>query len=350
MKIFLTEKQTDTLDSKRMTAITSCDEVYISWKEYDGMRKNFHKNSAVNNYDSAIDSMPHLRDIMCNELNVEKFKKIQSFPLSPSNALIIRGLPFDHDLPETPYEQDPDVETLPILTSSILGVFSILGIHPLAYEGENDDGFVRHVVPKFNARNTVSSYGSEMHLGMHMDNPHLPLQTEPVLNLSACPEYLSLMGVRCEPNVPTRIVDIRRVINELPQFVREQLMQPLYVIKRPESFSNQSLSITAPLLFLDEMGGYICRYNKANVRATTQASEFALNMLEYIAHLPENQIEITLNCGDLLIFKNQKTLHARDAFIARFDGVDRWLIRVFGLSNMTRTIPSKLDKSYIVKA
>jgi hypothetical protein len=52
----------------------------------------------------------------------------------------------------------------------------------------------------------------------------------------------------------------------------------------------------------------------------------------------------------MLIFKNQQTFHARDAFTPRFDGLDRWMIRVFGIRDMGRTTPVHPDQPYIVRA
>lgn len=43
--------------------------------------------------------------------------------------------------------------------------------------------------------------------------------------------------------------------------------------------------------------------------------------------------------GDLLIIKNQRLMHCREGFTPRDDGTDRWLIRLFGMSNRDRIIP-----------
>jgi L-asparagine oxygenase len=38
--------------------------------------------------------------------------------------------------------------------------------------------------------------------------------------------------------------------------------------------------------------------------------------------------EITLQTGDLLVIDNNKTIHGRKQFQARYDGTDRWVQRV----------------------
>ena len=54
--------------------------------------------------------------------------------------------------------------------------------------------------------------------------------------------------------------------------------------------------------------------------------------------------------GDFLIFKNQIVLHARDAFVPRDDGADRWLIRLFGVSNLARVPHANTGRNFEVSA
>jgi len=45
-------------------------------------------------------------------------------------------------------------------------------------------------------------------------------------------------------------------------------------------------------------------------------------------------ISLPFESGDFLIFKNQEVLHSRESFTAKYDGYDRWLLRVYGASNI----------------
>ncbi|MCC1747688.1 hypothetical protein KSI66_23180, partial [Salmonella enterica subsp. enterica serovar Indiana] len=105
----------------------------------------------------------------------------------------------------------------------ILSVLQTLQTHPLAYDGESNDTVFRHVSPKHKRETDKSSYGARADLDIHVDHPPLPLTCEPVSQLSACPEYLSLTGLRCELDVPTRIVAIDEVLAILPACVEEEL-------------------------------------------------------------------------------------------------------------------------------
>ncbi|MFI6327715.1 TauD/TfdA family dioxygenase [Micromonospora chersina] len=59
--------------------------------------------------------------------------------------------------------------------------------------------------------------------------------------------------------------------------------------------------------------------------ADTEAAD-ALRQLH--AGLDEVRISHVMSPGDLLIFDNKRVVHARTPFTARFDGTDRWLMRV----------------------
>ncbi|WP_232434428.1 TauD/TfdA family dioxygenase [Pseudomonas asplenii] len=306
---------------------------------------------AIHDSASGIDRMPTLARLLENVLGAEKHQALRDFPQSDAVALIVRGLPIDLQLPATPYDDEPGIEELPVLAGAILSVLAALGTRPVAYAGESDDTVFRHVSPKQERESEASSFGSRLSLGMHVDNPHLPLTCETVDGLSACPEYLSLTGLRCELEVPTRIVAIRDVLDSLPDFVEQELQRPNFNVRRPESFGKQGNVLEhVPLLYKSASGGLHCRYNKAAVSATTANADFAMQLFAATANHPDVIRHILLQPGDMLIFKNQQTLHARDGFAPRYDGRDRWMIRVFGVDDPARVVPLDPTQPFIVRA
>ncbi|QXI31581.1 TauD/TfdA family dioxygenase [Pseudomonas vanderleydeniana] len=306
---------------------------------------------AIRDSASGIDRMPALAQLLERVLSADKQQVLRDFPKSEAVALIVRGLPIDAQLPATPYDDEPGIEDLPVLSGAILGVLAALGTRPVGYQGESDKTVFRHVSPKQERESEASSFGSRVSLGMHVDNPHLPLTCEPVDGLSACPEYLSLTGLRCEMDVPTRIVAIRDVLDILPDFVEQELQRPNFSIRRPESFGKQGNVLeNVPLLYTPATGGLHCRYNKAAVTANTANASFAMQLFSATANHPDVIRHILLQPGDLLIFKNQQTLHARDGFTPRYDGRDRWMIRVFGVDDPARVVPVNPTQPFIVRA
>jgi hypothetical protein len=242
-------------------------EVFLSYDEMQSLRRAFSKLTILDCH-HALALRPILSQTFRAVVSEDKVARLDQFASSSEHMLVVRHLPIDEILPPTPCARDLGLYETSLATASILGIFGCIGIHPLAYQGENDDSFIRHVVPKRRAEGTLSSYGSRLDLGMHVDNPHLPLIGEPVQALSACPEYLSLTGIRCELAVPTRLLSVQEVLESLPPEVIHVLEQPLYTIKRPESFSEQRYRVVAPLVLHDSNGRYLCRYNKSNVDGT----------------------------------------------------------------------------------
>ncbi|ROM93860.1 TauD/TfdA family dioxygenase [Pseudomonas brassicacearum] len=325
-------------------------QIHVSFEEQRTLQAGL-ASLAVTDSASGIRRMPALGQLLESALCAEKIRRLRNFPQSREVAMIVRGLPLDPQLPATPYDMKPGIENLSILAGAILSVLQTLQTHPVAYEGENDDTVFRHVSPKHKRETEKSSYGSRMDLGMHVDNPHLPLTCEPVSQLSACPEYLSLTGLRCELGVPTRIVAIGDVLAMLPASVEEELSQPHFAIRRPASFGKQGNVLeNVPLLYRCATGSLYCRYNKASVAATCANAQFALQLFAAAANHPDVVHHILLQPGDMLIFKNQKTLHARDGFTPRYDGHDRWMLRVFGVNDPARVVPLAPDQPFIVRA
>jgi hypothetical protein len=325
-------------------------QIHLSFEEQRTLQAGL-ASLAVTDSASGIRHMPALGQLLESVLCTEKIQQLRNFPQAREVAMIVRGLPLDPQLPATPYDREPGIENLSVLTGAILSVLQTLQTRPLAYEGESDNTVFRHVSPKRKRETEKSSYGSRADLDMHVDNPHLPLTCEPVSQLSACPEYLSLTGLRCELDVPTRIVAIDEVLAMLPASVEEELSQPNFAIRRPASFGKQGNVLeNVPLLYRNATGGLYCRYNKASVEATCANAKFALQLFSAAANHPDVVHHILLQPGDMLIFKNQQTLHARDGFTPRYDGRDRWMLRVFGVNDPARTVPLAPHQPFIVRA
>lgn len=324
--------------------------IHLSFEEQRTLEAGL-ASLAVTDSASGIRHMPALGELLESALCAEKIQQLRNFPQAREVAMIVRGLPLDPQLPATPYDKEPGIENLSVLAGAILSVLQTLQTHPLAYEGESDDTVFRHVSPKHKRETEKSSYGSRMDLDMHVDNPHLPLTCEPVSQLSACPEYLTLTGLRCELGVPTRIVAIDDVLAMLPTDVEEELSQPHFTVRRPASFGKQGNVLeNVPLLYRNAAGGLYCRYNQASVEATCANAQLALQLFAAAANHPDVVHHILLQPGDMLIFKNQQTLHARDGFTPRYDGRDRWMLRVFGVNDPARVVPLTPHQPFIVRA
>lgn len=265
-------------------------------------------------------------------------------------ALLIEGLPIDDSVVTTPKTGYMPNWAMPISVKTQFSIYGLLGLIPVVYEGENRTRLVRQVVPVENSSLDASSHGSAIAFGYHVDNPDLPLLSENCQDVSGCPEFLSLYGVRSKDNVPTTIVSVDEVVASIDKSVLQVLQCSLFNVRRPASFdANRVLSNHLPLLTHDETHGWLCRLDVENTYSSDNKANKALQCLKEMLGSHEFDVDLILNPGDFLIFKNQKILHTRGEFTPNFDGKDRWLMRMFGLSNSRFLIPVSNDCPYVCR-
>ncbi len=278
-------------------------------------------------------------------------QKVEEFKNGENHILVVRNFPIEKNLPPTPYTGYCRLDDLPLSTALSFAMMGVLEVNPITYKGENDGYIVRHVSPSVAAISDVSSHGSKIEFGMHVDNPDLPLITEPVNDLSGCPEYLSLHSLRTNVSVPTKVMLLDDVIKYLSKGSLEELQKAQFVIKRPDSFVGMNVKTDLlPILSYSQELGFISRYDKQNVEGHTDLAQAALKEFQSIIDSSDKINKFVLQPGDYVIFRNQKTLHSREGFTPNFNGIDRWMIRLFGIKDLNRGIPAQNEKPYVLKA
>ena len=76
------------------------------------------------------------------------------------------------------------------------------------------------------------------------------------------------------------------------------------------------------------------RYNFCVDGSTDPAGRRALDQL--LDHLLSRQRHVRLAAGDCLLVDNERAFHARDPYVARLDGSDRWMQRVIAVESVDR--------------
>lgn len=266
------------------------------------------------------------------------------------SVFILRNCPIDESLPPTPYRGMLSCSQVSVSCQVMLALYHLMGIKPVVYEGENDGALFRHVVPTRSSRHEKSSHGAYNRFGYHVDNPDLPLSCEAIESLSGCPEYLSLFGLRCDPSVHTTVVPVEGLLQGMDAEMLEVLASPRFVIRRPASFGHPKETGSLPLIVRGAQGQWLCRFDTENTHASDGQSQHALEALKCRLATRQFDMPLLLLPGDFLIFKNQQVLHARDAFMPLDDGADRWLLRLFGMNDLSRTIPSSTGRPFEVAA
>lgn len=87
------------------------------------------------------------------------------------------------------------------------------------------------------------------------------------------------------------------------------------------------------------------RYSHSKLRGQDEKSQNALNKLHALLNSFPETLFVNLNPGDALILNNRCCLHGRSAITdsAGFDGLDRWLIRIYGFEEASFTQMNKVE-------
>ncbi|MDX7988104.1 hypothetical protein FE392_12295 [Xenorhabdus sp. 12] len=148
-----------------------------------------------------------------------------------------------------------------------------------------------------------------------------------------CPETLSLLCLKKEDNVFTSIIKLDDVLTDLSQKDINFLKEDNYTVKRPDSFEGNSQIVNNLPLINEYNGKYYSRFDYHNVFSERKENKEALDKLRISSMDKQKWINLSLNPGQVIIFNNQRIFHTRNAFQPRFDGNDRWLLRLFSLYN-----------------
>lgn len=325
-------------------------EVFVPYEQSQLLKKKLPGIFTENEFE-LFQASTYYGNLFRNCMDANTLAALADFKNNPyTTALLLRGLPTVAPLPQTPYGVHANLFDIALAAATNIALYDALGIFPVTYKGENDGRLFRDIVPKKNSQHEKSSYGSSYTLGMHVDNCHLPLVPECTRQgLSIAPEYLSLYGLRCDLRVPTKIACLDEVMKKLDSATIATLKEPLYELTMPDSFSSHE-KFTLPIFVQDQDGVFYSRFDKEYTKPLNAEATTAFQKFEQALYEKDSVHHFFLQNGDFLIFKNQRMTHSREAFQARYDGTDRWLIRLFGVNNLDRTIPVNTDIPYCIKA
>jgi len=91
------------------------------------------------------------------------------------------------------------------------------------------------------------------------------------------------------------------------------------------------------------------RCDFAETRPLDPSDLEAKRVLERLMELVRTSaITIRLRPSDLLLVDNHEAFHGRSDFVARFDGLDRWLLRCFAVRDLSRSVADRPGDGRIV--
>jgi L-asparagine oxygenase len=252
---------------------------------------------------------------------------------SSSGFFLVRGMPVG-DLPPTPSVHSGTVLVDHPTTGSLLLVAELLGAL-IGYAEEKKGDLVHEVHPVRGEEKRIENSGS-VAFDFHTENVHHPLR----------PDFLGLLCLRQDHAgvAATRVASVREAAPHLTPAQIEVLRRPEFRSFYPTSFTRGStgerpMCAPHPVLFGPDDRLFL-RYNSHNTQAGDDEGRAALRALaealEKVSH------DIVLAPGELVVVDNHIAAHGRSAFVARYDGSDRWLRRFYSARSVPRWAESMM--------
>lgn len=241
-------------------------------------------------------------------------------------ALLVRNVPIDEELPETPQDGRPArAKATRVSETALLLVMSWLG-DPIGYVEEKDGRLVHDVAPKPGREHEQENTGSDF-FDVHTENAFHPFK----------PDFIGLLCLRQDHErvAKTMVASARESIPLLREEDVQELRKPLFQHRVPSSFATSGtdgvLSRPAPVLSGPPSNPEIV-VDAFNTVPLSERASAALTAL--LGALRSGLDGWALEPGDLLVIDNRHAVHARTSFVPRYDGRDRWLQRVYAVEDL----------------
>jgi L-asparagine oxygenase len=276
-------------------------------------------------------SLARLR-VIFSRLPIDQLQALLDFGrhVDTPGVALVRNLPVDPALPETPIDGGPsrDKETF-VAESVLLGLSQLLG-EPVGFTTEKNGRLVHDVVPVSAGARSQTNQSSHVFLNFHNDIVHDARGRYDVSN----PDFLVLNCVRQDGNkeAVTYYADGRDISAALAPEVLEILRRPLFRLNAPGSYVRDVakgvdvLSDPVPVISGPADSPEVAISANGVVGETVEAEQ-ALEDLQRVCREVAHQVK--LEAGTALLINNRKGLHARSQFFARHNGRDRWLQRTY---------------------
>jgi L-asparagine oxygenase len=248
-------------------------------------------------------------------------------------ALLLTNVPVQV-LPATP--ASPNASTAKDLASelTLLAVSRQLG-QPVGYAPEHGGRIVQNLVPTREAADLQMSTSSSSNLMFHTETAFHPHR----------PRYLALHCLRGDPDAHTTLASVFDIVQHLPADERSTIVDAMFEPRFRTSVDASFLGGRA-----DELGEPHALLTGTldeptflfDADLTVGIDTAAQSVIEHVqAAINTAATSVILAPGDLLIIDNNRAVHGRSPFAARFDGTDRWLQRAFIVSDLA---PSAADR------
>jgi Taurine catabolism dioxygenase TauD, TfdA family len=238
-------------------------------------------------------------------------------------VIVVRGLPSDAVSPTTPYDGVVDLTESYRAIINLHAVVGSLGLHPVAYAKENSST-LHAVCPVTGGRGKISSHGYDTASPFHTDYADRPID-EPRCDQSPAAAALAFAVERAELATPMEYVPVCRLLSVLSaEQIRTGHLDE-FSVRAPAIFCDgQATRVRRLFLARDDR----CRLNLGTMTGLTPRASRLLGEIREILS-DESLVErIHVRRGDVVVMDNQRVVHRRASFAPRWDGTDRYFVRM----------------------
>ncbi|WP_316529405.1 clavaminate synthase family protein [Kitasatospora brasiliensis] len=252
-------------------------------------------------------------------------------------SLVVRGLLVDNEhLPPTP-SVGGSVQQVATAPAALL-LMTACGLgDPTAFLAEKSGALVQDVVPVPGQEEFQGNAGS-VDLMMHNENAFHPHRPDYVLLLCLRPDHEQIAGLRA--------ASVRQALPLLSAETREALSRPEFSTQAPPSFGTAGGVVPNHAVLTGDVTDPDVRVDFAATTGLTPAARGALVSLA--TALDEVSRTVRLVAGDLAIVDNRICLHGRTSFKPRYDGQDRWVQRIFAVTDLRRSRHRRPSDGYVL--
>lgn len=188
----------------------------------------------------------------------------------------------------------------------------------VGYKQEQNGQLIQHVFPKKSNELAQTSGSSKVKLQLHTETAFHPYK----------PDYVALMCIRPDPSAATVYADVDDILKRLPLWAVHELHKNSFVTRVDASFRTRGepdQEVNMPVL-VTAGGKTTISFDADLMSGIDDAGSQALDCLRNAADAASKHI--VLDAGDVVVMDNSKIVHGRSQFTPRYDGSDRWLLRV----------------------
>lgn len=254
-------------------------------------------------------------------------------------TLLIRNLPTDPILPSTPSDGRVSFAKMTSTSEySLLMTMLYLG-EPIAYKDEKEGALIQNVCPVAGHEQKQENTGA-VFLEFHTENAFHPFK----------PDFVGLVCIRSDHDrvAKTLTTSIYMALPSISDELIALLREPIYRFRLVSSFTGDVDKVVySPKLAIltgSTLTPDMC-YDFHAVEAIDPRGYSALKALQ--TALENSVVEVALLPGDLIIVDNRVVAHGRTSFQPRFDGLDRWLQRMYVVQDFRRSQFARPPDSHV---